>query len=254
MSKNVAQKTTATHWLSDEVGSVPLVVVTCRRSSNLRLVVNRRGWVELRLPRRTSMQRGLAFAQRHIDWIRTQMDCMPPACTLTDWLLDGNGITVCGKRWQVNLELNSDCSGVHPDPSRCRLRLKIAADEDRDVCAARLLRWFSVRALPLRLESLAVDHGFRFSRCSVRNQSSRWGSCSTGGTISLNWRLLLLEPALQDYVMLHELCHLREMNHSRRFWGLLERVCPDAMEKDQRLAVEGEAVLALVCDPIPVVS
>lgn len=252
MLKNVAQKTTATHWLSDEVGSVPLAVVHCRRSSNLRLVINRRGLVELRLPRPASLKRGLAFAHGQIDWIRSQLDCLPPACTLTDWLADGNGIAVCGKRWLVELEMGGGFSGVYPEPSRCRLRLHIAAAENRDACASRLLRWFASRSLPLRLESLAVTHGFRYQRSSVRNQKSRWGSCSSGGTISLNWRLLLLDSALQDYVMLHELCHLREMNHSRRFWNLLERVCPDALNKDQRLTVEGESVLALVCDPVPV--
>lgn len=251
MLKDVAQKTTATHWLNDEVGSVPLAVVNCRRSSNLRLVINRRGLVELRLPQRASLKRGLAFAHGHIDWIRTQLDCLPPACTLTDWLADGNAVAVCGKRWQVHLELASGFSGVYPDPSRCRLRLHVADGEDRDACAARLLRWFAGRSLPLRLESLAAAHGFRYKRCSVRNQKSRWGSCSSGGTISLNWRLLLLDAALQDYVMLHELCHLREMNHSQRFWSLLERVCPHAMSKDQRLTVEGESVLALVCEPVP---
>ncbi len=251
MLKDVAQKTTATHWLSDEVGSVPLTVVLSRRSSTVRVVVNRRGVVELYLPRTTALKRGLAFARGQIDWIRSQLHYLPPVCTLTEWLAAGNGISVCGKRWAVQLELGSTFSGVYPEPSRCRLRLHIAEGEGRDACAARLLRWFASRSLPLRLKTLAGEGGFQYQRCSVRDQKSRWGSCSSSRTISLNWRLLLLDVALQDYVMIHELCHLKEMNHSRRFWTLLERNCADAKTKDYRLTVEGESVLALICDPVP---
>ena len=64
-------------------------------------------------------------------------------------------------------------------------------------------------------------------RITVRNQRSRWGSCSVKGTISLNWRLIQTPPFVQDYIILHELMHLREMNHSRRYWRCVEQVCPN---------------------------
>jgi len=60
----------------------------------------------------------------------------------------------------------------------------------------------------------------------VRNQRSRWGSCSHRGSISLNWRLIQAPPFVRDYILLHELMHLREMNHSPRFWSEVESVCP----------------------------
>ena len=65
------------------------------------------------------------------------------------------------------------------------------------------------------------------SRVSVRNQKWRWGSCSRRGHICLNWRLVLMPEWVRDYVMIHELMHLRRLDHSARFWKLVERVCPD---------------------------
>jgi hypothetical protein len=77
-----------------------------------------------------------------------------------------------------------------------------------------------------RTEALAREHGARVTRVVVRNQKSRWGSCSYNGTISLNWRLIQLPAPVRDYIIVHELMHLRELNHSQRFWNHVERACP----------------------------
>lgn len=86
------------------------------------------------------------------------------------------------------------------------------------------------RELPARLLELAAAHGLTVGRVSIRNQRSRWGSCSSTGTITLNWRLVRMPPGVRDYVMLHELMHLREANHSKRFWRLVASVCPGHAE------------------------
>lgn len=89
-------------------------------------------------------------------------------------------------------------------------------------------------SLPPRLKELADEHGFTYNRVTIKNNISNWGSCSAKGNINLNLRLLTLPPQLQDYVMLHELCHLKELNHGPRFHALLEQVCPGhrALEKE----------------------
>jgi predicted metal-dependent hydrolase len=80
------------------------------------------------------------------------------------------------------------------------------------------------RVLPKRLLALSRQFGFAYSSVKINNSKSRWGSCSTKGSINLSLSLMLLPPHLSDYVLLHELCHTKEMNHSERFWQLMDHV------------------------------
>lgn len=104
-----------------------------------------------------------------------------------------------------------------------------AAVEDWRPRVERHLRGVAAGELPGRVRELALAAGLDAAvrRISVRDQRSRWGSCSRRGTISLNWRLVQAPPAVRDYVIWHELMHLREMNHSARFWREVAAVCPD---------------------------
>jgi predicted metal-dependent hydrolase len=90
----------------------------------------------------------------------------------------------------------------------------------------RELRNRAKRELPGRLLELAARHALAVTRVSVRNQRWRWGSCSRNGHICLNWRLVQMPDAVRDYVMIHELMHLRRMDHSPKFWKLVEAACP----------------------------
>ena len=88
------------------------------------------------------------------------------------------------------------------------------------------LRPQAERELPARLKELAAQHGHCVAGITVRDQRSRWGSCSPAGRISLNWRLVQVPPLVRDYVLLHELTHLAVSNHSPKFWKALAAVCP----------------------------
>ena len=98
------------------------------------------------------------------------------------------------------------------------------------------------RELPPRLRELAAQLGLAVSKVSVRNQKWRWGSCSRRGHICLNWRLVDMPDWVRDYVMIHELMHLRQMNHSRKFWKLVAGVCPDYQNARRWLREHGRGL------------
>ena len=91
----------------------------------------------------------------------------------------------------------------------------------------RRLQHLAKTELVTRARELAGAHNLVVKRVAVRNQKTRWVSCSHNGTISLNWRLIQLPAAVRDYIIVHELMHLRELNHSPRFWAEIEKVCPN---------------------------
>jgi predicted metal-dependent hydrolase len=102
-----------------------------------------------------------------------------------------------------------------------------------------LMRARAAAELPPRLLAFAARHGLEVARVTVRSQRSRWGSCSRDGNIALNWRLLQMPTAVCDYVLLHELMHLRQPNHSPRFWAEVAAVCPDYAASRAWLRAEG---------------
>ncbi len=93
-----------------------------------------------------------------------------------------------------------------------------------------------------RLTFFNHHYGFKFKKITIRNQSTRWGSCSKRGNLNFNYRLTQVPLALCDYVIVHELCHLREMNHSIRFWRLVAETIPDYKDRQKELKKIGKSL------------
>ena len=98
------------------------------------------------------------------------------------------------------------------------------------------------RELVPRLMALAALHGLTVNRVSIRGQRSRWGSCSPNGHIALNYRLMLTPPYVREYILIHELMHLKQADHSRRFWRHVEAACPGFRDAERWLRKNGSSL------------
>lgn len=197
-----------------------------KRAKYLRINIHPRNGIEVVVPWRMGTRHIQPFVQKHRQWINeqvTRLD-MDRATSLPD-CIHLNMNQTC---WQVRYECNNT--------RRYRLKqsggqLTISGpDKDLQKCLAKLNQWLREQARVLlrnRLDDLCQSTGLGYRNLSVRTQKTRWGSCSSRGDLSLNDRLILLPAELTDYVLIHELCHTRHLNHSRKFWQLVESYCPD---------------------------
>jgi len=113
---------------------------------------------------------------------------------------------------------------------RVRLRAGIPQDERAEEIRSALEKWYRRQAKEYILEqtaALAAQHGFEYEGVKIRGQRTRWGSCSSKGNLNFNWKLMMVPPAAVEYVIIHELCHLMELNHSTYFWNLVQELCPN---------------------------
>ena len=203
------------------VGSrvLPLRVVRHRRARRYVLRLTGNHEVRVTVPRSGTIRAATEFALRHTAWLERQLarvDSRRPA------------------PWQVGSTIlfRGDPASLLPGPAAASVTLVdqvIPVDPtatDLRPGVERHLWNLAARELPPRVRELAAHHGIAITRVQVRNQRSRWGSCSRSGTISLNWRLIQAPASVRDYLILHELMHRREMNHSDRFWRAVAAVCP----------------------------
>jgi len=112
----------------------------------------------------------------------------------------------------------------------------------RPAAVDRELRMKAAEELPPQLLALAAGHGLAVHRVTIRNQRSRWGSCSPRGHITLNFRLMLMPPDVREYILIHELMHLKQPNHSIRFWRLVEVACPGFRDAERWLKKNGPSL------------
>jgi len=117
--------------------------------------------------------------------------------------------------------------------------LKLCVDpRNKRIPVTLLKKWFDQKSIDILLpwlERVGKEYGFVYNRGAIRSQRTRWGSCSTKKNINLNRTLLFLRPELVEYLMIHELCHTVEMNHSKSFWELVGRHCQDYRVLDKEL-------------------
>ncbi len=188
------------------------------------------------MPPRGSVREAQEFAQRHGGWIAARLHRLPEATPFADGVV----VPLRGVPHRI----------AHRPGVRGTVWSELAESGELLLCvagaAAHLnrrvtdyLRREALRDLEAASRRAADRFGVAIKRIAVRDQSSRWGSCSTTGVLSYSWRLILAPPFVLDYLAVHEVAHLLEMNHSDRFWRLVDSVCADAGRAKIWLDVHG---------------
>jgi predicted metal-dependent hydrolase len=229
-------------FLDDAAVTAEFSIRESARARRMSIRVHPPGTVEVVVPRRTRAGEVQAFVLKHRDWIDRTRRSMLPAGGMRG-LPERIELELTGGTREVTY-LDRGGAAVKVDDDG--LRLTVTADRHREGRIRDALKeWLRGRArelLPPRLDALSRSHGLEYKRVQIRAQRSRWGSCSAKKTISLNCALVLLPSDLVRYLLIHELCHTRYLDHSRRFWAAVARCEPDFRVLDRRL---GEAWASL---------
>ena len=209
------------------------------RARNYRLTLRRDGTAIATIPARGSEREARRFVEQHREWLeraRARQRARPRAAEI--WTVGTRVLwrgEMCEVRWASGGERPQVCLAADV------FRVAGFGGDLRPTLEAHFARRAKVE-LPARTWELAAISGVDVKHVTVRNQRSRWGSCSATGTISLNWRLIQTPDFVRDYIIHHELMHLREMNHSARFWARVEEVCPGWREAELWIKRNGALV------------
>ncbi|HTL55720.1 MAG TPA: SprT family zinc-dependent metalloprotease [Candidatus Limnocylindrales bacterium] len=219
-------------WLRVGGRKVRLHLVSNHRARRYILRLQNDGTARVTIPRRGSAKEAARFAASNVQWLEKQLlrqarESDPCVC----WQA-GTEILFRGDSVPLEAGVNGESGLIRFGDQVVRLR-DPAGDVRPQV--ENHLRALATYELATRTAELATRHAIPIRRVTVGNQRSRWGSCSRHGTISLNWRLVQVSPFVRDYIILHELAHVKEMNHSRRFWREVERLCPEYRQAEQWL-------------------
>lgn len=199
--------------------AIPLVFRKNPRARRYILRVTRDGTVHVTIPRGGSEAFGRRFAIEKESWIRDQLARAAQAPPRKSPWQPGSLVWFRGDQLPIVTHADHARIGdfMFPLPPR---------DKDWRPTVERHLRSLAAAELPPLVLGAADVHHLQVQRVQIRDQRSRWGSCSRRGTISLNWRLVQVPLFVRDYLIAHELAHLRQMNHSRRFWAVVEEFFP----------------------------
>lgn len=218
-----------------------------RRARNLSVHVHPGGKIEVVAPARTRPTEVAAFVAENREWIRRAQSKLAQEPAIDRGMPENIELPAIGR--SVSVAYQSPGVRGKFDDNDNLIRLS-APRAHRKICRSALREWLAGvgrATLVPWLRGTSHEIGIDYNKTQVRGQKTRWGSCSSKGTISINFCLLFLQPELVRYLFVHELCHRRHFNHSKRFWGLVEKWEPDYRRHDRRLADAWRSVPGWVC-------
>ncbi len=211
----------------------PYSIRVSARAKRLQLKVLPPGKVEVVVPKRFNLNKVPAFVAEHHQWLQRHLDSMATQYVAEPLLPEMVRFPAIDEQWRV--EYHQGLRSRVVDLGDYHLKL-MGPDEPH---AGKVLQaWLQQRAkqvLPPWLEEVSAEIGLAFNRVTIRAQKSRWGSCSSRRNINLNRALLFVSPGAVRYLMTHELCHTRHMNHSPRYWQLVATLMPEYKKYEAEL-------------------
>lgn len=219
-----------THWLSLSLKEHPYHLVSSPRAKYLRVKLSSKGELSVVIPKGVSTRHAHDFLKSRSEWVEKHLQNLPseknevPPDNLVLSLLDETWEIQYQATVKDDLDINTHLVEL------VDRQLEISGNTKDLLMIQQVIEiWCKQKAKPIfntMLEGIAEEFGFHYNRLSVRAQKTRWGSCSSHKNINLNCKLLFFPSEVVRYVMIHELCHTIEMNHSSRFWSLVEECDP----------------------------
>jgi len=230
---------------------VQYVIKRSKKAKTARITVDAVQGVEITVPVNFKRDWIDQILNQKAAWITDKMNELSKlaGCPVPRSFTDGDIFYYLGDRYnlQVNIFKGRTLHPVLIKENNIRVAVKPGLSEIERAKAVRqaLVEWYSGQAKPIIIKKVDVfSHklGVKPARVKIKEQKSRWGSCSGKGNINLNWKIIMAPPGVIDYVIVHELCHLIKLDHSPEFWRLVESVLPD-WEKRRRWLKEYGPVL-----------
>jgi predicted metal-dependent hydrolase len=204
------------------------VAYTLRRSARktLGLRIDHRG-LTVGVPLRVGLREAEAFIRSHAEWVVDKLHARPQPQPVERFdPVDGAALPVLGEAWQLRVGRGNNRVLWHEQGPERILELALRAGADARQLLLRGLQQRSLELFTNRVEAFCLRLGRPMPAVGLSNARTRWGSCSSRSGIRLHWRLIHLPLPLIDYVVAHEVAHLVEMNHSPRFWSVVESLYP----------------------------
>ncbi len=222
---------------------IPYTVRPSVRARSISLRIREPGLVEVIVPFRHVLPHPETVLHRHAAWILRTFERLRRAGAVHEKFGEGSRVLFLGTERTVRVERGEKKRpSIMTTESEIIVRLSPASPEEIRPLLGRWMRAQAASVIPRRVSELNAPWGLRYANIAVRNQRTRWGSCSRRGNLSFNWRLVILPAHVADYLICHELAHLQYLDHSSRFWRLVEKMCPGFRESERWLRKHGRSV------------
>ena len=218
-----------------------------KRTRRIDLRLKSAGFALLTFPAQMAWATAENFLIDHKEWLERKSKQFPVPISLQKYFAEGGKICLGGSMEErevaVSIDDRTDRPWISLENRKIGILVPVSGVEDEIIKQA--CRKLAHQFLPGWVDWAERQTGLHSKRLRIGDQHTRWGSCSPKGTLSLNWRVILLPQELGSYVIFHELAHLAQMNHSPKFWQKLEEFVPNARAVDRKLTKEGKEIFSL---------